>query len=243
MRPNAPFDQDDLAQLDAFLRGASRVVTMNQARATPGDPRLIGMRHDVDNSLAPSVAMAEWEAERGYRSTYFILHTAPYWQQKDTLAAALEIIHDCGHEIGFHVNAISEAIRTGGNPIQIAAEALGELREYGYPVNGVCAHGDDACYVHEFVNDEIFTESPRPRYGDPIRTVGGIRLHPVSRKAFALDYDPNWLPRGQTLSDSGGRWAPQQFAETTVAWPDEGQLHILIHPDWWKQAFLLEMAA
>jgi hypothetical protein len=82
--------------------------------------------------------MAQWEAERGYRSTYFILHTAPYWQDKDTLQASLEVIADCGHEIGFHINAITKPlIGTGRDPLEIAAEAVGELRGYGYEVHGV----------------------------------------------------------------------------------------------------------
>lgn len=198
----------------------------------------IGMRHDVDNVLAPAVAMAQWEAERGYRSTYFILHTAPYWQEKDTLRSGLEVIAECGHEIGFHINAITAAIETGRDPVAIAAEAVGELRDYGYHVHGVVAHGDHACYQYGFINDEIFTESARPEYGAPDRQIAkpSLQLRPVPRSALGFDYDPNWLSRGDYLSDSGGTWS-QPFDEVTGRWPNAGQLHMLVHPDWWAEAF------
>ncbi len=237
MRQDAPFDARDLDDLGAFLDRADAVVGLSDVRETFGDRHMIGMRHDVDNYIAPAVAMAEWEAERGYSSTYFILHTAPYWKQKDTLAAALDAIADCGHEIGFHVNAITAALKTRRDPIEILTEDLAELRSYGHPVTGVAAHGDHACYVYHFHNDEVFLESPRPAYGLPEREVSHIKLRPVSRESFGLEYDANWLPRQTSLSDSGGRWS-QSFDEFTEKWPLAGQLHMLVHPDWWADAFV-----
>lgn len=242
MRPQAPFQVDDLQELEELLEQATAVVPMCQVADGVTDHRMIGMRHDVDNDIAPAVQMAEWEAERGYHSTYFILHTAPYWQQKETLKAALEAISDCGHEIGFHLNAITAAIETGGDPILIAQDAVNELRSYGYAVRGVVAHGDRACYEHHFVNDELFTESARPEYGPPQRIIGGVKLWPVSRRRLHFDYDPNWLPRRQYLSDSGGHWS-QPFAYVEHEFPFDGQLHMLVHPDWWGEAFTGWMVA
>lgn len=240
MNQRAPFQPSDLAELGEFLDRASGVVGTSEIRARMGDPKLICMRHDVDNAITPAVDMARWEAERGYRSTYFILHTAPYWQEKETLKAALEVIRDGGHEIGFHINAITEAINTGRDPIAIAAEAVGELRSYGYDVHGVVAHGDPACYQYGFINDEIFTESARPDYGDSDRMIAkpDLKLHPISRLGLGFDYDPNWLPRGDYLSDSGGEWS-KPFEDVAAAFPDETrQLHMLVHPDWWSNAFV-----
>ncbi len=237
MNANAPFQPEDLAELDALLSRAGRVVTMAEIADGNHDERVIGMRHDVDNEIMPAVAMANWEAERGYHSTYFILHTAPYWQDKDRLKLALSAIHAMGHEIAFHVNAITQAIRTGDDPLDIALDASDELRSYGYEVRGVVAHGDNACYQYGFINDEIFTESARPDYGLPDRVVGGVKLEPISRAELGFDYDPNWLPRGEYLSDSGGVWS-QPFSAVDERWPTAGQLHMLVHPDWWDEAFL-----
>ncbi len=234
---SAPFQPSDLDELDALLSRAGAVVPMSVIADGNHDERVIGMRHDVDNEIMPSVAMACWEQERGYHSTYFILHTAPYWQDKKRLHAALLAIRGLGHEIGFHVNAITQAIQTGGDPLNIALDAADELRSFGCNVRGVVAHGDNACYEHGFINDEIFTESARPDYGAPDRVVGGVKLDPISRAKLGFDYDPNWLPRGQYLSDSGGTWS-QPFAAVSGEWPSAGQLHMLVHPDWWDEAFL-----
>ncbi len=233
----APFQPEDLDELDAFLSRAGTVVTMGEIADGNHDERVIGMRHDVDNEIMSSVAMAEWEERRGYHSTYFILHTAPYWQDKKRLHNALIAIHGMGHEIGFHINAITEAITTQGDPLEIAREAVDELRGYGYPVRGVVAHGDNACYDHHFINDEIFTESRREEYGRPDRIVGGVSLRPISRTELGFDYDPNWLPRGEYLSDSGGMWS-KPFSQVDNEWPTAGQLHMLVHPCWWDEAFV-----
>lgn len=243
MNEREPFQPSDLDELDELLDRANAVVAMEDL-LRPDIARLpdvIGLRHDVDNAISPAVEMAQWEAERGYRSTYFILHTAPYWQEKETLCAALEVISECGHEIGFHLNAITAAIETGRDPAAITAEALGELRAYGYEVRGVVAHGDQACYQYDFVNDELFLESRRRKDDSWTRMIGGrsgrVHLQPVSRLAFGFTYDPNWMPRGEYLSDSGGEWS-QPFEQVAARFPDEtGQLHVLQHPDWWSAAF------
>ncbi len=242
MRSQSPFQQDDLDELSMFLDRANAVVPMGEIAAGLNDRLTIGMRHDVDNAITPAAAMAQWEAERGYRSTYFILHTAPYWQHKEMLRASLECIAGYGHEIGFHINAITQAIHTGRDPARITMEALAELRSYGYPVTGVVAHGDQACYTHRFINDELFLESRRPEYGEPDREIAGIRLQPISRSTLGLEYDPNWLPRGDYLSDSGGEWS-KPWNGVAGAWPDSAPLHMLVHPDWWAEAFTLEVAA
>lgn len=243
MNQTEPFQPSDLEELGRLLDRASCVVAMEDIAAGITDNLGIGLRHDVDNFIEPAVAMAEWEYERGYRSTYFILHTAPYWQEKETLKAALEVIAECGHEIGFHLNAITESLTTGRDPLAIVAEAVAELRSYGHKIHGVVAHGDQNCYLHNFINDEIFVESPRPDYGPPDRSIAGfVQLRPVPRAHFGFDYDPNWLPRGEYLSDSGGTWS-QPFAEVAARFPAEtGQLHMLVHPDWWSNAFDLVAA-
>lgn len=241
MNAHEPFQPSDLAELGDFYDRALRIVAMADIADGDHAPEAIGVRHDVDNVIEPAVQMAEWEAARGYRSTYFILHTAPYWADKELLRRSLDTIASCGHEIGFHINAITAAIETGRDPVEIAREAVGELRGYGYEVRGVVAHGDSACYAHRFVNDELFVESARPEWGDPDRVVGGVQLKPIPRYLLGFDYDPNWLSRGDYLSDSGGSWS-QPFDEVAGRWPN-GQLHMLVHADWWGQAFVPTGAA
>jgi hypothetical protein len=234
MRSSAPFQPDDLADLDGLLDQATAVVAMWDIHAGARDPRIVGLRHDVDNRIEPAVDMAAWEAERGYRATYYILHTAPYWDNKALLERSLHTISEQGHEIGIHNNALAESARTGRDPRLILVEAIVELQGYGYDIQGTVAHGDPGCYGPDgqvaFVNDQLFEECVRPEYVQP--------LEPVPLHQFGLAYDANWLGRGAYLSDSGGRWNPPGFQAAADLFPFlQGQLHILVHPDWWAEAF------
>jgi len=209
-------------------------------------PRVIGLRHDVDDnpdSFETALAMAEWECERGYSSTYYLLHTAPYWNED--MLCRVERFEELGHEVGIHVNALAEAVRSGADPARILARALSELRSTGVRVVGSSGHGDPACRAEDksviFANDEMFSECARPVLGSPDRTIGSTKLQPISRAIFGLEYDASWLSRGDYLSDSGFTWS-QPFSAVVQNF-GEGQLHILQHPDWWTEAFAVQEVA
>lgn len=237
MRTHAPFSPSDLGDLGYFLARAN-VCRMDDVRYVLDQPRIIGMRHDCDNVIAPAVHMAEWEHERGIRSTYYILHTAPYWNDKMLLRSCLEAIAQLGHEIGIHNDAITVHLETGRDPADVLHEAIDELRRYGHTIRSTVAHGHARCAVDRYVNDEMFGECRRADYGDVER----LGITPISLAALDLDFDANWIGRGDYLSDSGGKWS-QPWDEVTSAWPGRGQLHMLIHPDWWAQAFPQKVAA
>jgi len=266
VRDNAPFAAADLAELDAlFLSRASAVVALQEVHAGNRHPFVIGYRHDVDagHALATAVNMAEWEAARGYRSTFFVLHTSSYWGAPG-FRESLDRIAVLGHEIGIHTNALAESLRTGQDPDKILETALALLRSYGFRVRGVAGHGDPFCNRDRapgeitFANDEHFVECARPKEGEPDRDImrGNIRLklRPRPLADFGLDYEALILGGGTPFrfSDSGGRWLQPGFAETAGrfeymrnATMQEAlehpstfrQLHLLIHPDWWQQAF------
>lgn len=244
MRTTAPFKQDDLDDLEQLLEQATAVVPMRDVFAGVTDPRIIGMRHDVDNDIEPAVWMAAWEAGRGYRSTYYILHSAPYWQDKDVLQGSLEVIAGFGHEIGIHNAVLSEAVRTqhGVDPHRMLSQAIEELEGYGHDISGTVAHGAAECYDKggrvQLVNDEIFSECARPGLGAPDRTVAGVKIAPKSLEVHCLEYDANWLKRGAYISDSGGNWSVPGFERIAGLFPYPGQLHMLVHPDWWGEAFM-----
>lgn len=234
----------DLAELDhRILSRADAVVSMLEVHRGAIADDVIGLRHDVDDnagSLDTAVELALWEHRRGYRSTYFILHTASYWL-RDDLPRCLDVIAAHGHEIGIHANAIPAALNDGGEPAEILTAAIDQLRRWGHPTVGVAPHGDQLCYdaaSHvRFVNDEIFTECARPDMGAPDRTIthghASVTLKPQPLAAFGLEYETYRLPHSRYLSDSGGRWnIPLEQAAA-----GDGQLHILQHPDWWSKAF------
>ena len=214
---------------------------MREIAAGNTDPQTIGLRHDIDNIIEPAVLMAEWEAERGYRSTYFALHTAPYWRNEWLLRTSLERIATLGHEIGLHNNALTVMMQTGRKPHEVLAEAVAELRLWGFDISGTVAHGDSCCYGPDwtvrFVNDELFVGCDRETRAHERFGFRRVRLSYLD-----LAYDANWLPRAEYLSDSGGRWS-RPFDEVAAGFPFAGQLHVLVHADHWPQAFPPEAVA
>ena len=245
MRETHPFFASDLEALHARLLSlADRVVPMRDIWKGDRGERVIGLRHDVDDntgSFETALRMAEWECDHGYSSTYFLLHGSSYWTA-DNLVRALAF-EELGHEVGIHVNAIAEALRVRRSPEWILLEALGDLRSVGLRIEGCVAHGDELCRDRagavRFVNDELFVECRRPTMGAATRDVSHkgttVRIEPQPLADFHLGYDANWLRRDQYLSDSGGRWS-RRFDDVVAAFGD-GQLHMLVHPDWWSHAF------
>ncbi len=272
----APFTADDLAEMDdALFSRASAVVAMEDVNDGNRDPNSIGLRHDVDgtnartrHALQTAVQMAEWEAARGYRSTYYILHTAPYWMAAG-FAAALDRIAELGHEIGIHADCLAEAMSTGRDPDQILDEALATLRGLGFQIRGVVGHGNPLCNRDAapgepwFANDEQFDLCRRPDYGAADRIINRgsrtLKLAPRPLADFGLEYEALWSahPFAFRISDSGGKWLNPGWDETVVKWQGQRaayghvtsptrevrQLHALVHPDWWQHAFVEERIA
>lgn len=265
MRRSAPFLPEDLDALGEFFDTTGGVVAMREIHRGNRDPRVIGLRHDVDNhpkALDTAVALAHWEAERGYRSTYFLLHTARYWRDGRWKAAALEMA-DLGHEIGLHLDAIASCLeKRGGDPFDLVDGALDEMRMEGLEVIGVVAHGNrPVCVDANFANDELFLECVRPQNGAPDRelTYHGrtVKLAPRSLADFDLEYESIGLrqytdakgtvrtrPNQLYNTDSGGEWY-YPFEDTIREFRGliDGQLHLLLHPDWWHEAFVTEEVA
>lgn len=246
MRLAAPFKANDLVWLNGLYQMAD-VVSMEDIYHGANDPQIdvsapttIGLRHDCDNVIHPAVALARWEEYHQVFATYYVLHSAPYWQDKKLLRESLETIAGLGHEIGIHNDALTVALQTGRDPADILHEAIDELRGYGHTIRSTVAHGHHLCRVAHYVNDEMFDGCERPDYGKPGRWLEyrgqRVQIPWMKLSEFGLDFDANWLPRGDYLSDSGGHWS-QPFDEVANAWPSRGQLHILQHPDWWAEAF------
>ncbi len=270
-----PFKAEHLEQLDArLLSQAARVIKMEEAFDGDRAPNTIALRHDCDSgeSLDIAVHMARWEAEHGYRSSYYVLHTSPYWND-ERFPYMLEEIAGYGHEIGLHTDALAESMVTGEDPDLILERVTKRLRDLGYPVRGVAGHGNRICNRAAgpgepwFANDEQFTECRRSHLGgnpvgEPDREIwrGNIRrkLAPRPLADFGFDYEALWLsiPFYFRLSDSGGHWNDEGFdriadifaqqldvTKLPVRMEEPKQLHILQHPDWWYAALVEESVA
>src|SRR5262249_26825815 len=139
----------DLNELEQLLSQAKAVVAMEDIAAGETDPHVIGLRHDVDDnpgSLETAVRMAAWEQQRGYRPTTSPPPGPSHGGDEKRVRAAMDAMAGSGHEIGLHTNAIADALRYGGDPVEIIENVVDLLAEWGHPVHGVVAHGDRLCH-------------------------------------------------------------------------------------------------
>ena len=249
------FGPADLEQLDSILRQAESVVSVRTVLDLPlgqRSPRLVALRHDTDSDIDNAVHFAEWEAARGYKASYYVLHTDWYYREgfagppSRYVLRALERIQHLGHEIGLHNNAITVALRSGRDPAEVLRSELDYLRRAGFDVVGTAAHGDALCRALGYNNGEVFLEAPRPNHGPAARTITGsdpasgrtlaCDLQPVSMRSLGLTYEANFIENRYYVTDSHGRWnrpldvAAQQFDRRDAI------LAFLVHPAWWALA-------
>jgi hypothetical protein len=204
--------------------GGRVVVPMRSFARGEGDTAL---RHDVDSRLESAVELAELEAARGLRATYFVLHTAPYWDGPELLPR-LRRLQELGHEVGFHNDLVTAWRVEGADPRAVLERALGRLRDGGIEVAGAAAHGSPWCHRLGFHNNYAFLGWDEPVPGFPVAEVPE-KLDPA---AFGLEYEAYHVPHDAYFSDStfmdGGRAHPADFPLKS------GRRAIfLVHPDHW----------
>lgn len=244
-----------LAGLDR-LRGRS--VTVAELVGHPRKRNVVALRHDVDHDLDLALELAAAEQSRGLRATYFLLHTASYWQdpQFDLKVRQLEAY---GHEVGLHVNVLTEWHVGVIDAVEARlAEHLGQLRASGVTVTGTSAHGDKRCYEDRFINywiwkelrgrdpaesesglsaEGVATDDPGRRIEYPPDSVltradrRAFQLWSISQKEHGIEYEAVKARFDRYWSDTGGKW---QYGDPFEADLDSGRHQILIHPWWWR---------
>ncbi len=77
------------------------------SRLTAKQPFVI-LRHDIDISLRPALEIARIEYEQEVQATYFVWLSSPFYNLLNRLnAAALQQIHNYGHQVALHVDLAS----------------------------------------------------------------------------------------------------------------------------------------
>lgn len=108
------------------------------AGATPGGHEISSayLRHDVDRLPQRAVAMAEAEAERGIRATYYFRCDA----RQGFPEPAMRRIASLGHETGFHYESLSRARGDRAAALALFERELAACRAI-VPVSTVAPHG------------------------------------------------------------------------------------------------------
>jgi hypothetical protein len=245
------FGARDLERVAGLLERADDVVPMHEAfeRRDQWPERFVALRHDMDHDVENAVRMARWEAEHGWTSTYYVLHTDWYWgdggpaRPSPFVLRGLDEIASLGHEIGVHNNAVTEALVTGREPAAVLDDVLTALRRHGFSVTGTAGHGDTLARQVGYVNFEMFAECPHPDGLAPDRTLeyrdpaGGARrqltLRPIPMADLGLDYEAYFIGNTRYLSESEGRWSQPLDEAITTFHREGGFLQVLTHPAHW----------
>jgi hypothetical protein len=234
-------------------------ITLREAHADPARRDAVILRHDIDHDLDLALELAHHEHARGMRATYFLLHTAPYWND-ERLAIKCRQLEAYGHEVALHVNALTEWMSGAVDDVDARlGELLGVLRDAGVTVSGVSAHGDRACYEHGFINYWMWRElrGDDPAAAQSGMSAEGIRVddpqwqvpYPVDHRLrradgavfdlwscsladHGLDYDGAHVPTDRYWSDSGGSWS--RTDDPLTADLSRGTHQVLVHPWWWR---------
>jgi hypothetical protein len=212
------FTYSDLENLAALLLSAKGVVPLRDVAGKGAG--VVGMRHDVDHDLEHALKFARWEAEHGFRSSYFVLPDA-WYARKPEYQDLLHELKEMGHEVGLHSNVIGMAYAEGAlTPVdgsampagfctraaQIMRDQLAGLRALGLQVVGTAAHGSGVAGLDNLA-------------------LWAAGYDPAD---FGLEYEAYHLHREAFyLSDNRGRWTdPPMIAS-------DRPTHVLIHPCHW----------
>ena len=132
---------------------------------------IIGLRHDIDLDLNIAFNLSKVENNVGFRSTYYILHTANYYlANPGNKAVHSELIipvlkkmqNGFHHEIGWHNDLITLQLVYKIDPLVFLHQELSWLRDNGLFITGTASHGSSYCYIYKYVNWYFWKEFPNP---------------------------------------------------------------------------------
>ncbi len=92
---------------------------------SPGSPRQIILRHDIDLSLNDALRIAELEAELGIKSVFQIMVTAEVYNPASFEGSlCLQKIRNLGHYIGLHLDPMALGLEKTGSEVNLNEEQI-----------------------------------------------------------------------------------------------------------------------
>lgn len=167
------------------------------------------LRHDVDYSPAAALRMAEQEAARGIRATYFLLAGTGYYNLLAPEHAHVgRTLVALGHEVGLHydVNSFTPfPLEEWPRLLRAQAALLGEIS--GEPVRSIAMH------------------QPALNGADPFRDLD---------LGFINAYDDRFTRDSTYVSDSCRAWRNSGW-EMLTSGTFPRRLHLCLHPINWSE--------
>jgi hypothetical protein len=211
---------------------------------------IIGLRHDVDNDLKIARQFSLTEKNLGFRSTYYILHTADYYLAKpdnksihtDSILPILKDMQNNSHfEIGWHNDLVTLQVVYHIDPVNFLHQELEWLRSNGLKITGSASHGSSYCRTYNYLNFYFFHECTWPIVGQFVNNVeipdGGTKI--TMKKGwfsdFGLEYEAYFLNNNKYFSDASfvgsQRWDIGMLDLNSLKKGD--RVIILLHPIHW----------
>ena len=230
------------------------VLPLNEFRQTLNSKKImIGLRHDVDVDLNVAYEFSKIESNLGFRSTYFILHSAPYYLadqnnmavHSDRIIPILKKMQNENHfEIGWHNDLVTLQVIYNIDPVVFLQSELKWLRSNGLQIMGTAAHGSSYCKTYHYMNFYFFQECSYPilvgRENNITVPKDGkqITIKKAHLSDFNLEYEAYFLNNNKAYSDA----VIQQGVRWNIGMLDLHQLKpgdriiILLHPTHWHNA-------
>jgi hypothetical protein len=195
--------------LDTVVEIGAEGVPLAEMHDTPcpADKIICGIRHDLDMDFRASLEMARLEQERGIRTSWYILHTAPYYGQLDgegvfhrneSMAAVYLQLQEMGHEVGLHIDPLHLYQNEKIDGAEALLAELEWMRAIGLDIVGSAAHNMVATYGAE--NYAIYKGRPLSggelKGDSPTEVVKGGKWAPVGlvdELEHGLTYEANDL--------------------------------------------------
>lgn len=233
------------------------VVPLGEFRDTSSSRKVvIGLRHDLDNNLTHAFDFSETEWNLGFRSTYFILHTAPYYLKSESdkaihnesIIPVLQQMQSERHfEIGWHNDLVTLQLIYNIDPVDFLRNELRWLRSFGLNITGTASHGSPYCHTYHYLNYYFFEECTFPAvagYENNITIPKDGNLINIKKgrlQDFGLNYEAYFLNNNKYFSDAsitnGVRWSTVMLDPAQLNPGD--RVIILLHPIHWHKASIL----
>jgi len=141
--------------------GVRFLTALELSRAKPeGGDVLCHIRHDVDADIVSALHLARIERDLGIKSTYYLLHTAPYygsWLSPDDSGVVLFERNECmaevylelqslGHEVAVHTDALTLYQTHNVDGAAALSAEINWLRSIGLSISGTAPHNSPQVY-------------------------------------------------------------------------------------------------
>ena len=177
---------------------------------------IIYLRHDVDSDIDQALKMAKLENKYEVCSTYFLLHTAPYFVSSLNIYKNLLSLK---HELGLHNNEKVFQYCLKKNPKKYMGFDLYNSKKFleeqlGINIISTSSHGDYLLKTIGGMNLDIFLDKSLKDYGF---------LYESSKENLKTDF---------YISDASNKVKYKEMEEMLEK--DYKTILINIHPIWWK---------